>query len=269
MFLMKTNEVKICVPVCVSRASGIAAAMKRAAEVGELIELRLDYLQQNELDSALGLLPEYLNRTDDSIILTLRSSDQGGQASIDNEARRSFWRSFGNLPSDCFADLELDLVNDFARENSDRKPAVDWRQVICSHHDFNGVPADLEKVYEQIAATPARIIKIAVQANDVADCIPIFRLLDRAQREGREMIVLAMGPAGIMTRILGPSRGSFLTYGSLDDASATAPGQLTAREMREVYRLDRIDRETEVFGIIGKPVAIRYPRTFTTRHLRR
>jgi len=63
-----------------------------------------------------------------------------------------------------------------------------------------------------------------------------------------------MGPAGIMTRILGPSRGSFLTYGSLDDESATAPGQLTARELREVYRIDRIDRQTEVFGIIGNPV---------------
>jgi shikimate dehydrogenase len=105
-----------------------------------------------------------------------------------------------------------------------------------------------------MAATPARVIKIAVQANDAVDCIPIFRLQDLALSEGREMIAIAMGPAGIMTRVLGPSRGSFLTYGALDDASATAPGQLTARELREVYRLDRIDRETEVFGIIGKPV---------------
>jgi 3-dehydroquinate dehydratase/shikimate dehydrogenase len=58
-----------------------------------------------------------------------------------------------------------------------------------------------------------------------------------------------------MTRVLGPSRGSFLTYGSLDNESATAPGQLTARELREVYRIDQIDQQTEVVGIIGKPVA--------------
>jgi 3-dehydroquinate dehydratase / shikimate dehydrogenase len=105
-----------------------------------------------------------------------------------------------------------------------------------------------------MAATEARILKIAVQADDATDCLPLFRLLERAQREGRELIAIAMGPAGIMTRILGPSRGSFLTYGSLDDESATAPGQLIARELREVYRIDRIDRQTEVFGIIGKPV---------------
>ena len=249
---MKTNPVKICVPICASRASEIAGAMQQATDVGDLIELRLDYLQQTERDAVMGLLPEYLNRADRSIILTLRSPDQGGQTSIDHEARHNFWRSFGDLPTNGFADLELDLVNDFARENADQKPRVDWRQVICSHHDFKGVPADLERVYEQMAATPAGIIKIAVQANDATDCIPVFRLLDRARRE---MIAIAMGPAGIMTRLLGPSRGSFLTYGSLDDASANAPGQLTAKEMREIYGIDRIDRETKIFGIIGNPVS--------------
>jgi 3-dehydroquinate dehydratase/shikimate dehydrogenase len=69
------------------------------------------------------------------------------------------------------------------------------------------------------------------------------------------MIAIAMGQAGVMTRILGPSRGSFLTYGSLDDESATAPGQLTARELRQVYRIDAIDEKTEVVGLIGNPVA--------------
>src|SRR5258707_8280091 len=105
-----------------------------------------------------------------------------------------------------------------------------------------------------MAATPAKILKIAVQANDATDCLPVFRLLERAQREGREMIAIAMGPAGIMTRILGPSRGSFLTYGALDDESAPAPGQLTARELRDVYPMSSIVQPTEVIGIIGKPV---------------
>jgi len=250
---MKTNPVKICVPICVSRASEIAGAMQQATDIGDLIELRLDYLQQTERDAVMGLLPEYLNRADRSIILTLRSPDQGGQTSIDDEARRNFWRSLADLPTNCFTDLELDLVNDFAR--SDQTTALDWQRVICSHHDFKGVPADLEELSERMAATPAGIIKIAVQANDATDCIPVFRLLDRARRARREMIAIAMGPAGIMTRLLGPSRGSFLTYGSLDDASANAPGQLTAKEMREIYGIDRIDRETEILGIIGQPVS--------------
>src|SRR6267378_2840914 len=153
---MKTNPVKICVPICVSRASEIAGAMQQATDVGDLIELRLDYLQQTERDAVMGLLPQYLNRADRSIILTLRSPDQGGRSSIDDEARRSFWRSLADLPTNCFADLELDLVNEFARP--DQPTALDWRRVICSHHNFKGVPADLERVYERLATTPARVI---------------------------------------------------------------------------------------------------------------
>jgi 3-dehydroquinate dehydratase/shikimate dehydrogenase len=106
-----------------------------------------------------------------------------------------------------------------------------------------------------MAATDAPILKIAVHAEDAVDCIPILKLLDRAQRDGREMIAIAMGQAGLMTRVLGPSRGLFLTYGSLDDDSATAPGQVTARELRDVYRIDDFDPETEIMGVIGRPIS--------------
>jgi len=63
-----------------------------------------------------------------------------------------------------------------------------------------------------------------------------------------------MGNAGVATRILGPSRGSFLTYGSLEDGTATAPGQVTARQLRSVYRIDEINNETMICGLIGRPV---------------
>src|SRR6185503_4083079 len=123
-----------------------------------------------------------------------------------------------------------------------------------SHHDFSGVPADLDQIYDRLAQTPARVLKIAVQANEIVDCIPVFRLIERAYRENREIIAIAMGNAGIVTRILGPSRGSFLTYGALDDDSATAPGQVNARKLRSLYNIDAINDETMICGLVGLPV---------------
>src|SRR5258706_2470153 len=131
---------------------------------------------------------------------------------------------------------------------------MDWSRVICSYHDFAGIPADLDGLYERMAATPARILKVAVRTEDASDSLSVFHLLDRAQRAGRELIAIGMGQPGVMTRILGPSRGSVLTYGSIDDAGATAPGQLTATELRHVFRIDSIDRESEIMGLIGNPV---------------
>jgi len=235
----------ICVPVCVRRAEQLPGAVDLAARVGDVVELRLDYL--DEPGAAIPVVRELTNRIAVPIIVTMRSPEQGGAGSHSYEERRRFWSCAKDLPKVLF-DMELDLVTQ-AEESS-----MDWNRVICSHHDFDGVPSNIDQLNQSMAATPAKIIKIAVQANDAIDCIPIFHLMERAQREGREIIAIAMGQPGIMTRILGPSRGSFLTYASFGEDSKTAPGQLDAKDLRDLYRVDQIDRETQVFGIIGHPV---------------
>jgi 3-dehydroquinate dehydratase/shikimate dehydrogenase len=227
-------------------------AVERAAEAADLIELRLDCLDDVE---AASRVVEDAGSCGRPLILTLRSAEQGGHSSVDYEGRRRFWSSLKPPATDCFFDLEYDLVRDLSSAASLHPLDADWKQVICSRHDYNGVPPDLDRVFDEMMATPAGIIKIAVQANDAIDCLPIFDLLERARGEHRELIAIAMGPAGIMTRVLGPSRGSFLTYGALDDENATAPGQLTARQLRDVYRIERLDSETEVMGILGNPVS--------------
>ncbi|HLA37638.1 MAG TPA: shikimate dehydrogenase, partial [Candidatus Brocadiales bacterium] len=59
---------------------------------------------------------------------------------------------------------------------------------------------------------------------------------------------------GLISRILAPKYGSYLTFGSLDVGKESAPGQLTAREMLGVYHVDKINRETALYGLIGNPV---------------
>ena len=68
------------------------------------------------------------------------------------------------------------------------------------------------------------------------------------------MIAIAMGAAGLATRILGPSRGAFLTYAGLENETGTAPGQISARELKQVYRVEKFDLQTQIFGLMGLPV---------------
>jgi 3-dehydroquinate dehydratase/shikimate dehydrogenase len=63
-----------------------------------------------------------------------------------------------------------------------------------------------------------------------------------------------MGAAGRWTRILAPAFGSPLTYGSLTTDETVAPGQISASELNQVYRVKSLDIETEIYGIIGNPV---------------
>ncbi|HKC62321.1 MAG TPA: shikimate dehydrogenase, partial [Pyrinomonadaceae bacterium] len=248
----------VCVPVCERHAIDLREAIARACESADIIELRLDYLPGDELFKALRNLPSLINASARPVIVTLRSSEQGGEREMDDNTRIIFWveHFLYGKPHIGFADIELDLVLLFQkREKTEGKAMLDWDRVICSQHCFaGGVPDNLWEIYEQMAATPARILKVAFQADDITDCITVFRLLEHARSVGREMIAIAMGDAGVMTRILAPSRGAFLTYGSLDGLRASAPGQISARELREVYRVHKLNQDTEIVGLVGSPV---------------
>ena len=230
---------RICVPVCEKDFSELRIACERAGEWADIIELRLDCLN-DEPDGVSQLL----SNVSGPVILTFRPSEQGGHRNLSRESRTAFWEK-APRGDNIFWDLEADLATELS---------PDWSRTIVSHHDFSGVPTDLDHIYERLAQTPARVLKIAVQAKDIVDCIPVFQLIDRARNEGREVIAIAMGNAGMATRILSPSRGAFLTYGALDDDSATAPGQVNARKLRALYHIDKIDSETMICGLIGLPV---------------
>jgi 3-dehydroquinate dehydratase/shikimate dehydrogenase len=252
---MDSKSPHLCVAICEKTIDALKGAAVRASEQGDLVEFRLDCLVQDDFDSMPEILTKLIQKLPVSTIVTYRPAEQGGSSDAPVDARYAFWTGAGrSLPSH-LCDIELDIAQKLSRPGeSGAATQVDWNHVICSHHDFDGVPADLAQIYEALASTPARILKLAVRANDVTDCLPIFQILDRALKDGREMIAIAMGTAGLATRVLGPSRGAFLTYAALESDTGTAPGQISARELKQVYRIGKIDRQTRVFGLMGLPV---------------
>ncbi len=248
---MEATDPLICVPVCEPGVSSLEASILQAASVADIIEIRVDCLDPLQIEQSIGELDRLSKLSAKPTIITYRPAEQGGKQELTTASRFSFW-VFNRPEGGGFFDIEHDFACNpqlFEYVN-----APDWSRVICSFHDVVGMPSDLDSIYEKLASSPAHILKIAVQANDVIDCIDIFRSLERAGREGRKIIAIAMGFAGIATRILGPSRGAFFTYASMDEKSATATGQLTVRELRDIYRIDKIDRDTEIFGVVGLPV---------------
>ena len=244
----------VCVPVCVRTARELPEALSRAAQVADVIEVRFDCLEGSEPEAALRALAE--GEAARPLLYTFRPAPEGGRRELDIRRRLDFWSAAAGLArgprQPALADFELDL---FVPENLARVRALAGRcTLICSHHIFDAAPTNLEWVYQSLARTPAEVLKLAVTAESITDCIAVLRLLERARADGRALVAVAMGEAGLLTRVLGPSRGSFLTYGALDAGQATAPGQVTARELREVYRVGSITKETFVTGLVGSPV---------------
>lgn len=253
------SQARVCVPVCVPTAGELGDAVARASTLADVIELRLDCLEDGEAEDAFAQLAGILTKTHLPFIITNRPANQGGRRELDARERVNFWRRTSEVltgadaRSRVYADVELDLLE--STHAADLREILEDFTLVCSHHDFLQTPLDLGALYERMARTGARVLKVAARAVDATDCAPLLALVERARRDGLEMIAVSMGEAGVLTRVLAHAFGASLTYGSLERGRETAPGQLSARELRELYRVHSLNKETKVVGLVGSPVA--------------
>ena len=247
MVMTPTRTGRICAVITEQTVEAARTAIRHAARAADLIELRLDYLRDFDFTSPdrLGTL---LESNSLPVIITCRDVTEGGQQFVEDSIRLRLLVEGARQMAD-YADIEAGAYAEAI------KLEPDLSRLIVSYHNFDETPADLDAIYEKITALPAAVHKIVTRANDVADSLAVFALLDRAAVDGRILIALAMEEPGLITRILGPSRGGFLTYGSLGAGRESAQGQASCHELKQVYRVNELSRNTLITGIIGKPVS--------------
>ncbi len=68
------------------------------------------------------------------------------------------------------------------------------------------------------------------------------------------MVLLAMGETGFPTRVLSTLFGGVYTYAAPNAAEGTAAGQVSARQLRNLYRVEKLSRDAKIFGVIADPV---------------
>jgi 3-dehydroquinate dehydratase type I len=108
---------------------------------------------------------------------------------------------------------------------------------IVSYHNYSGCP-DLDPVVRELESIPAEVIKVAVQA-EAPDTLQ--RLVQAASRCAKPNLMLMMGEQGLPLRIMAPILGRSFTYASPSGYAGTASGQIEARILREVWRLDQLE----------------------------
>lgn len=238
-----------------------AEALRGGAEI---IELRVDAMDDLAAVEAFLKAPRAC-----PIILTIRSSAEGGGWDGDDAARIALIERLGLLQPG-FIDVELatwersanlrqkiELVA--ARERPSARPGAvstdrERNTLILSHHDFRETPRDLAAVFDRLEAGGAPIIKAAFAARDAADAVRVLEQLHtRAARVS--LVALAMGDAGLASRVLARKLGAFLTFAAPRRGAESAPGQPSLDDFRRLYGWDRLDVRTRVFGVVGWPLA--------------
>ena len=244
---MADSFAKVCAVITEDTVEAARTSIKMAARVADLIELRLDYLKDLDFRS-LDALAHLLEHKPLPVIITCRSFEEGGQQQIDDQVRLRLLVQGARYSAD-YCDVEA------AHYSQASALSPDISRLIVSYHNFETTPVDLNRIYDRITSLPAAVHKVVTRAKTITDTLAIFRLLERARLEGKRLIAIAMGQPGIATRVLSPSRGSFLTYGSLVRGKESADGQLTCEELIDLYRIRDLTRETGITGVIGSPIA--------------
>lgn len=124
-------------------------------------------------------------------------------------------------------------------------------RVVVSYHNFEGTPA-MEALLRRMLRVPADIYKIATTARKPSDN---YRVLSLARGHARvPLVLLAMGETGFPTRVLSAVFGGLFTYAAPTSSEGTAAGQVCSRQLRQLYRIEKLSRDARIYGVIADPV---------------
>jgi 3-dehydroquinate dehydratase/shikimate dehydrogenase len=227
-----------------------------AASAGaEMLELRTDYLDPLDKDSVTALIAAAKGSIPASmpVIVTCRDPREGGVGNHPEALRIEILLAAVEAGAD-FIDLEYAnfLQPQIGQKIRSALAGRPKSRLILSAHDFQGkFPGIRELCHDMQQACTGAIPKLVYTAKHINDCFDASDLLHETKGD---LIMLCMGEAGLISRVLARRLGGFVTFASLDEQAATAPGQLTIGTLKHLYRYDRIDAATELFGVIADPV---------------
>lgn len=237
---------RICAVVAAPTAREAKRQFLLAQAGAQTTELRLDYLRDDrERTSFLAWLRTWRIRPGKTRIATCRSRQSGGL--FTGSVRQQIgWLGRAVEAGCAWCDIEVETAARISAE--ELRHALAPASLIISHHDFRRTPGNLASIMRQLSRAGGDAIKIATQCNSVRDSLRVLNLA----RGRRDFIAVPMGEEGLPARVLALRSGSALAYAAVD--RSTAPGQLSLTEMRDLYRADRLDRATRVYGVIGDPI---------------
>ncbi|HVN79060.1 MAG TPA: shikimate dehydrogenase [Terriglobia bacterium] len=241
---------KICIPIRESNVASLEVAIASARSRAGFLELRLDYLDPSTL--TVSNLNRWAALAEVPVIATFRRKANGGEYPGD-EAEQLRVADAAIQAKVGYVDLEIETIENSLRGNLSSLKCRGTR-IIASYHHFETTPPELQTVFERLQNTRPDVVKIATLARSFSDNYRLLELITLGEKDRMPVIAVAMGELGIYSRILAPSLGAVLTYGSLEEGLETAPGQVTAKDLHQIYRIHEIDPQTKLLGVIGFPI---------------
>lgn len=240
--VMQLNAAKICIVIVGPSIEEVKEQIQQASLYADLIELRLDLFLERDAKTLKNLLNSFAV----PMLFTLRSESQGGKYKGNQEEYISELKKLAECqPS--YLDLESHLSESTCQDFAHNFPTI---KLLISYHQFNPQYQKLDDILDRMPKIRGAFFKVALSSPSTTSTL---QWMIEAKKH-QDLVFVAMGEHGEISRILSPAFSNPFTYASLDDEKMSAPGQLSIQTLQEIYRYKHINSYTKLFGLIGDPI---------------
>jgi len=239
---------RVCVAVTGADPNEMVEKAEALVRDNSFLEFRLDYLPKPGL--ALPRIKRFMEMHPGTVVIaTCRRVASGGKFKGSIASQLDILSKAGAAGCQ-LVDIELQTASKSKPEQIQKlRGRV---AVILSFHDFRGTKK-LDETLEKMLAYPADFYKVVSTATTLSDNVAMIKFLAH-EGDRHSLVSMCMGEQGIISRVLGVRAGSIFTFASASAGEETAPGQVTAQELRSVYRIEQVDAATRVYGVVGDPI---------------
>src|SRR5665213_1023603 len=238
---------RICIALGLPDVHRLLEQARREAESGEnFLEFRLDYLP-DPAQGARAIAQFLAGYPGCTVLATCRRHQNRGK--------------FNGSMEDQFRILDLAIQNgarafDVEIETAEMMPerCAELRAhayLIVSWHHFETTPP-LDPVLKRMCKVAADVYKLVGTSRKPSDT---GRILAASRMSPKiPLVTLSMGEIGFPSRVLSTALGAIFTYAAPAHVQGTASGQINARQLRSLYRIDKFTRAAKIFGVVADPV---------------
>ena len=210
--------------ICAVIVSNDLKAIEEVEPFVDLFEVRIDLIG----DGWQGLV-KHLRKP---WIACNRSTDEGGSWKKDETRRIDELVKAAELGAD-IVDIELGT-----RSLNEAIQLINKKaKCLVSFHELKVTPPldTMREIVQRQLEAGADVCKVVTTAQSFEDNLTVLQLI--AGFPKTKVVSFAMGPLGLASRVLCPLVGGDFTYASIEKGKESAPGQITARDLRKLYEM--------------------------------
>jgi 3-dehydroquinate dehydratase type I len=234
----------LCVSLVEKTISDIIDSAKQCKFLGvDIVEIRLDYLQDPISETALQELSKLKKIIDIPLLLTLRPTWEGGLFMDSEENRITILEQAIALKFD-YIDFELKIAEEYQELLIGTATGLGVKTIV-SYHDYTHTPHWKEILIkiQKCLETESDMAKVVYKNRSYQDTLNVIKAGVEAKKSGYNFSVMGIGNFGHITRLLAPFTGSKIIYASLDDEKKVVDAQVDVNTLLKLWKIIGINNK--------------------------